>query len=426
MSDSFSRTFLLTLALLVCQLPEMSANAQTPSLDFNIALEIAQERSAQLVAERATRTAAEEMAVAAGQRPDPMLMAGIENLPVSGDDAFELTSDFMTMRSIGIEFELMRPARREARAARYTVEAEAATAAEGVALAALERGAAAAWLDRFFLEAIHSELLRSREQVALRIEAADVAFRSGLGSEDDALAARLTLARLDDRIDEAARDVDLARVRLERWIGEAATRPLGEPPAMDSAGTHSADIASALQHHPGLQRLSSEAELARAQAEVARTESDSDWTVGVMYSQRSPDYSNMVSVRASKPLRLNRRDRQDREVAAQLALARRASAELEEATRMHQAESESLLAAWQANGTRLDRYDTELLPLARERSAAATAAYRGDTGTLEGVLTARVAEIDVALDRIALAHETALIWAELYFLVPVETGAHHD
>ena len=353
-------------------------------------------------------------------------MAGIENLPVNGNDAFEVTSDFMTMRSIGIEFELVRPERREARAARYAVEADVATAAEGVALAALERGAAAAWLNRYFLESVHSELQRSREQVSLQIEAADVAFRSGLGTEDGALAARLTLARLDDRIEEAARDVELARVQLARWIGDAASRPLGEPPAMDSAGAHASGIASALQHHPGLQRLSSEADLARAQAEIARAESDSDWTVGVMYGQRSPDFSNMVSVRASKPLRLNRRDRQDREVAAQLALARKASAELEEATRMHQAESESLLAAWQANGTRLDRYDTELLPLARERSAAATAAYRGGTGTLEGVLAARVAEIDVALDRIALAHETALIWAELYYLVPAETGAHHD
>ncbi len=426
MSDLFSRFAPFTLALAVCQLPVISAHAQTSSLDFDAALALAQERSGLLVAERAARTAAEEMAVAASQRPDPTLVAGIENLPVSSEDAFELTSDFMTMRSIGIEFDLMRPERREARAARYAVEAEVASAAEGAALTALERGAAAAWLDRYYLESAHSELLRSREQTVLQIQATDVAFRSGLGSESDALAARLTLARLDDRIEAAARDVELARLQLERWIGDAASLPLGQPPAMDSAGAHGAGIDSALEHHPGLQRLSQEAELARAQAEIARTELDSDWSVGVMFSQRSPDYSNMVSVRASKPLRLNRRDRQDREVAAQLALARRANAELEEATRMHRAESASLLSAWQANGTRLARYDTELLPLARERSAAAIAAYRGGTGSLEKVLDARVAEIEVALDRIALAHETALIWAELYFLVPSESGEHHD
>jgi outer membrane protein TolC len=404
----------------------MSAEAQMSSLDFEVALALAQERSEQLVAERAARSAAEELAVAAGQRPDPRLMAGIENLPVSGGDAFELTRDFMTMRSIGIEFDLMRPERREARAARYEVEAEVASAAEGAALAVLERGAAAAWLDRYYLESAHSELLRSREQTFLQIQAADVAFRSGLGSESDALAARLTLARLDDRIEAAARDVELARLHLERWIGDAASLPLGKLPAMDSAGAHGAGIDSALEHHPGLQRLSQEAALARAQAEIARTELDSDWSVGVMFGQRSPEYSNMLSVRASKPLRLNRRDRQDREVAAQLALARRANAELEEATRRHRAESASLLAAWQANGTRLERYDAELLPLARKRSSAATAAYRGGTGSLESVLDARVAEIDVAIDRIALAHETALIWAELYFLVPTESGERHD
>lgn len=426
MPGIFFRLVRIVPALVAYQLPLMSASAQMSSLDFEVALALAQEQSGQLVAERATRTAAEEMAVAASQRPDPTLMAGIENLPVSGDDALELTSDFMTMRSIGIEFDLMRPERREARAARYAVEAEVASAAEGAALAALQRGTAAAWLDRYYLESVHAELLRSREQTVLQIQAADVAFRSGPGSESDALAARLTLARLDDRIEAAARDVDLARLQLERWIGDAASLPLGELPVMASAGAHGAGIDSALEHHPGLQRLNQEAALARARAEIARTELESDWSVGVMFSQRSPDYSNMVSVRASKPLRLNRRDRQDREVAAQLALARRANAELEEATRMHRAESASLLAAWQANGTRLEHYDAELLPLAREHSATATAAYRGGTGTLENVLDARVAEIDVALDRIALAHETALIWAELYFLVPSESGEHHD
>jgi outer membrane protein TolC len=403
--------------LAACLTLQSQAEAQIPALDFAAALILARERSEQLVAERASRTAAEDMAVAAGQRPDPVLMAGIDNLPVSGEDAFDLTSDFMTMRSLGIEFELVRSERREARAAGYAVEAEVASASENAALAAIDRATAAAWLASYYSEAAHAELLRAREQAVLQIETADVAFRSGVGAESETLSARLALARLDDRIEAAARDVALARVALTRWVGEAAAGPLGEPPAMDSAGPHGEDIDTALAHHPELLLLANEAALARAQAEIARTDRNSSWTVGVMYEHRSPDYSNMMSVNASKPLRLNREDRQDRKVSAQLALARRASAALEEATRMHRAESETLLATWQANRTRLERFDMEILPLARDRSAAETAAYRGGTGSLESVLDARMAEIDAVLDRIALANETALTWAELHFLV---------
>ena len=154
-----------------------------------------------------------------------------------------------------------------------------------------------------------------REQALLQVEVADVAFRSGLGPESDSLAARLAVAQLDDRIDAASRDVALARVRLTRWIGEAASGPLGEPPAMDSAGPHGTDVDAALLHHPGLERLERQVEIARAEAEIARANQRSDWTVELMYGQRSPDYSNMMSFRASKPLRLNTRDRQDRELA---------------------------------------------------------------------------------------------------------------
>jgi hypothetical protein len=40
------------------------------------------------VAQDATASAARDMAVAAGQRPDPVLKLGINNLPVNGPDRF--------------------------------------------------------------------------------------------------------------------------------------------------------------------------------------------------------------------------------------------------------------------------------------------------------------------------------------------------
>jgi outer membrane protein TolC len=407
-----------------CLILQTSVYAEAATLNFDQALAFARERSLQLVAERAAQTAAEELAISAGQRPDPVLMAGIDNFPVSGVDAFEVTRDFMTMRSVGIEFELTRGDRRSARTARYAAEAAAAAATEAVSLAALERGTASAWLNCYFQEEAQRTLQRTRAQTLLQVEAADVAFRSGLGTESEAFAARLAVAQLDDRIVSTERDIALARVRLARWVGEPASGPLGGLPAMDSAGPHGTDVDAALLQHPELERLAKEAELARAKAEIARTDQRSDWTIGFMYEQRSPDFSNMLSVRASKPLRLNKRDRQNRELSGQLALARRASAVLEEETRMHRAESEALVVAWRANRTRLDRFETELLPLARRRGEAAAAAYRAGNGTLESVLTARIAELDVELDRIALATETALTWAELHYLVP--SGNAHE
>ncbi|MGH7881119.1 MAG: hypothetical protein ACREQD_16715, partial [Candidatus Binataceae bacterium] len=41
-------------------------------------------------------SAAKEMAVAAGQRPDPVATLGVENLPIDGSERFSVQRDFMT------------------------------------------------------------------------------------------------------------------------------------------------------------------------------------------------------------------------------------------------------------------------------------------------------------------------------------------
>jgi outer membrane protein TolC len=410
--------------LSVAALVAVSAARAQPALSFDEALRIAAGRSQQIVAEQAAATAAREMAVSAAEAPDPMLTAGVTNVPVTGDEAFSLTRDFMTMRSIGLSRELTHGDKRHARSERFVREAEAAEAASNLALADLQRGAALAWLERSYQERARAVLLEQREQAALQIDAADVAFRSGLGSEADVLAARLSVAKIDDRIAENARDIEVATVDLARWIGADATRPLGQAPPTDMVSLHGGDLESALAHHPEIELMTKQEEVALAEADLARAAKRSDWTVEVEYSQRGPDYSNMMSVNFSKPLQWRERNRQDRDVAAKLALASRARAEREEAVREHVADATALLARWNANHERLSRYSATLVPLASERTLAATAAYRGGGSTLGEVLEARVAEIDTRLDQLMLASETAALWAELTFLVPA--GVAHE
>jgi hypothetical protein len=145
-----------------------------------------------------------------------------------------------------------------------------------------------------------------------------------------------------------------------------------------------------------------------------------------MYSQRGPDFSNMMSFNVSKPLQWHESQRQDREVAARLATAEKMRAEREEETRVHVADAQALLQAWQANRQRLDRFGSGLIPLASGRTAAATTAYRGGTGTLGAVLDARVAETDARIRYLELELETGNLWAELNFLVPAASRAAHE
>ncbi|MGZ9076472.1 MAG: TolC family protein, partial [Burkholderiaceae bacterium] len=190
-------------------------------LSFDQALRMAQDRSRQLVAQDHAAAAAREMAVAAAQLPDPMLTAGINNLPINGPDRFSLTSDFMTMRSVGVVQEFTREDKRTARAARFEREAEVAQANRTQALANLQRDTALAWLDRYYQDRVRNVLVAQRDEARLQGEAADVAYRGARGSQADVFAARTAVAQIEDRIAQADRQIASATTRLARWIGDA-------------------------------------------------------------------------------------------------------------------------------------------------------------------------------------------------------------
>ena len=393
-------------------------------LTLDQALRLAQDRSRQLVAQDAAAAALREMAVSAGQRPDPTLKVGINNLPIDGPDRLSLTRDFMTMRSVGVMQEFTRSDKLKARSARFEREAEAAAAARALALANLRRDTATAWLDRHYQEQMLAVLQLQRAEASLQIDAADAAYRGGgaggaaKGAQADVFAARSAVAAIDDRIRQTESHVATAQTRLARWLGDAASQPLAAAPAMTAVRLNARDLDLQLAHHPEIAIRVKQEEMALADADIARRNQRADWSVEWMFSQRGAAYSNMVSVNLSVPLQLDPKNRQDRDLAAKLALAEQMRAQREEATREHLAETRAWLQEWQSSRDRLSLHDSTLIPLAAERTRAALAAYRGGAGPLGGVLEARRLEIDARMDRLRLEMEAAGRWARLEYLLP--------
>jgi outer membrane protein TolC len=406
------------IAAALCLALAAAASAQAPKLTFDRALRIAEARSQKLAAQDASIAAAREMTVAAGQLPDPTLRVGINNLPIDGPDAWSTTADFMTMRSVSLMQEFTREAKRTARAARYEREAESARAARELELANLQRDTAIAWFDRHYQELLREALAAARDEGRLAVDAADIAYRTGRGAQADAFMARAALAQIDDRMLEASRRIATAITQLSRFVGDAAREPLAEAPPTDAVALAHADFETTLAEHPLIAVFTRQEDVAIAEAQLARANREPDVSVELMYSQRGPAYSNMVSLNVSVPLQWDRRDRQDRELAAKLAVVDRMRAEREEALRAHVAEARSMLQEWNGQRERLALYDRTLVPLAGERTQAALAAYRAGAGTLAAVLDARRGEIDARIERIRLEMEIARLWAQLSFFVP--------
>jgi cobalt-zinc-cadmium efflux system outer membrane protein len=397
----FLRTAVLAAALLSCLV-------EAAPLTLETALELGVERSEAARAARAGVTSATEAARAAGQLPDPALRAGIDNLPVTGGDRFSTTRDSMTMKRIGISQEWISPEKRAARQA----AAQASVARESIqseaAVAETRLNIALAYLEAFYAgEAL--KLATLMEQHAHdELEAARARLASSTGSSQEALALTGARGRAEDESAEVRQQQSAARVTLQRWVGTTNDElaPVAAMPLRDEQAY--------VERHPAVLAKQFDMDVAKQSAAVAASERKPNWTWEVAYGQRT-GYSDMVSFGVSIPLQVARSERQDRETAAKLALADKAEAELAEAVRAAIAEYRVLASDIERLLVRIERVRGGVVTPARQRTAAATAAYRSNQGTLVTLFEARHAEAEAQRKLLTLQRELAIAQARLAF-----------
>ena len=409
--------------LAVCGLIVSAAFAGDVPLTLGEAQRLATARSTQLEASGLMVSASEEMAVAAGELPDPELKFGVDNLPVDGPDQFSLERDFMTMTQVGVMQEFTRPRKRRLRAERAQRAVQLAEAERVMSLASVQRATTLAWLDRYYAEAMERSVREQVNAAGLEVTAAEAAYRAGQGGSADVLAARGALAELEDQVADASRRVRGSTIALARWVGEDAERPLRGKAPIDVIPFHPHEIASRLAEHPEILALQRQAELAQTEVELARASKRPDWSVELMYSQRGDEFSNMVSLEFTVPLQINPGDRQNRELAAKLAEASQARAHREDMLRKHVADLRAMVDEWQSVRDRRDRYSATIIPLATDRTAATFAAYRGGKASLTEVLAARRNETDVQLRALQIESEAARLWAEITYITPASADS---
>ncbi|WP_420997965.1 TolC family protein [Cupriavidus sp. 30B13] len=415
-----------TLALLCASAFVALSHAATPpsvpplSLAETVALATAHAGDAE--SSRGAVEAAMQMAVAAGQLPDPVLKLGLDNVPVSGPDKFSLSRDFMTQRSIGVAQEFTRADKRRARAARFEAEASSAEAQRAVSVANVQRNAVSAWLDRWYAEQTGVLLGHHGHPLELARQAAIAAYRSGRGTRADVLTAELEIQKLQDRLDENRSALATSTLALERWVGPEASRPLSDRPRFDVPPPVRQLAQGEFDAVPEIEAARRDVALAETEVRTATQARKPDVTVELMYSQRGSAFSNMASINVSFPMPWDQGNRQDREVAARLAQATDARARSEVVRRDIQAMVGVRLAELERNLGRLKRYDESTLPLAQAQADAALTAYQANTGTLLAVAEANHRAIDTTLERLALEARTAKLWADLAFLVPLPTA----
>jgi outer membrane protein TolC len=412
-----ARTRLIGAALAAALSPLVLAQPLQP-LTFAEALALAQRESPGLAAQRHALGAAEAAVVPASQLPDPKLVLGIDNLPVNGPDRWGLTQDFMTMRRIGVMQDFPREEKLKLKGERAQAEAAKERAVLFAASVRVKRDLALAWLDAHLAQAKVQTLTELVPEAELLNEVSRALLAGGKVGAADPIAARGAAVALQDRIAEAGRDLKRAQAALARWVGPTeATRPLAAPPDLTVLAQAPDQLLAGIEHHPELAAYRPAEAMARAEAELARAAKKPDWSLELAYQQRGPAFSNMLSVAVRIDLPLWGEKRQDPLIVARQKQIEQVQASREDARRMHEAEIRGDLAAWETARDRLTRVEQQLLPLARERTQATLAAYRGGRDDLTAVLQARGNEIETRLMLVQQRAELARAWANLNFLL---------
>lgn len=399
-----------------------AVHAQPSPFTLDAALQSATDHSASMQAAQASVRASSEVAVKAGQLPDPMLKAGIDNLPVNGGQRFTVGQDFMTMRRIGIEQEWVSGDKRRLRSALANEQVGRERAAYLAQLASVRQQTATAWLNAVYAKqalALQQALL---DHMNHELDATKASYRGAKASAADVVQARAMLAQTQDQLLKAEQVYQTSLIALSRWTAVPVDDVTGAPPAPESFVSSLPPDELRLSQ-PALITAADDIAVAEADTAVANSERSPNWTWEVAYQQRGGAYSNMVSVGVTIPLPLNRKNRQNRDVAEKAALATKARLMYEDTLRQVQADIRTQSATLASGRARIANLGDALLPAADQRVQLANAAYRAGTGSLADTFGARRAQLDAQLQVLDLRREVSQTWAQLEYQVVPSTLA---
>lgn len=391
---------------------------QAEGLSLADAEAIALEQDPALKAIDSRRAAMDELAVASGQLPDPMLRTGFMSLPT---DTWELGQEPMTQVQVGVSQKFPRGRTRELRAEQMREQSAALGETLGDQRLRIELSVREEYL----------EVLKQRKLAEINAEAieafADLAditqdyYATGRVQQQDVLRAAVELARVQDRATRIAQDEDRARARLGAWIGPAAWRAF-ETDWPELAPAPSPDeLKESLADHPRIRSLQQRVEAAETAVELADQRYKPEFGIDLTYGGRAGENmdgtsrSDLFSIMVMMDLPLFHAKRQDRYKAAALSESSATAFDRDDMYRRMLSEAAMQAATLQRQQERLRLFEESLLPDASFNAEAARSAYQAALESLTTLMRARITEYDLQLEYANLRAEALKTIARLSY-----------
>jgi outer membrane protein TolC len=358
-----------------------------------------------LTARQSKIQAEDQQAIAAAQLPDPQLSGGVKELPIDTPEAFSTRRDNFTEFTIGLNQDFPRAEKRRLQGARKQLDADADRATLDNEQRMVRRDASMAWLDVYEAEQSLKLAQRLVDEAALQVQSLEKDYSNGKVGQADWLAARVDAGVIADKAHDWLHHVLRARAGLTRWIGDAGERPIAES-LMPGILSPLPGLLAGADHHPVIGNLDKQIEASATEVALARQSYKPDYSVEVYYAYRR-DFSDFVGVQFKVGLPYFTKNRQDRGLAAALEQSHASEDRKRDLLRELHAEVNQDYVDRRHYEERVADFDASIIPDAERRVETARGAYQAGRSSFDTVLLARRAVLDVRLQRLALAVESA-------------------
>lgn len=335
----------------------------------------------EIQAARNERGAARQRIAPAGALDDPMLEAGVINLPTN---SWRFDREDMTMKMIGLSQRFPYPGKRGLRQDVAARDAESVGYGYQETVNRVVRDVKVAYFDLSLV--IESIRLVEKNRLILEqfLRISEARYAAGQSSQADVLKAQTQLSKMTDELIKLARERQTIEAELHRMLARSATvaAPIPEPPQLREETLNLESLhETALTQRPQLLALQSMVSRNEKALDLARKDYYPDFDVRLSYGQRDnmPDgarRSDMVSLTVAINLPVWR----DSKLAPRVA---ESQAMREQTLNMYQTQRNEVAAKLRQQAATAEQnlksarlYQTAILPQAQLAVESALASYR--------------------------------------------------
>jgi len=367
------------------------------------------------------REAAAQRVEPAAALDDPMLEAGVLNLPTR---SFSFNQEDMTMKMLGLSQRIPYPGKRALKREIAEKDSESVALAYQETANRIARDVSTTYYDLALLQESARVVQQNRAVVTQLLRVVEGRHSVGRATQVDVLKAQTQLSRMSEEQIKIERERPMLEAELNRLLGRPAHNPppLAALPPLDEAALRGSGLeASALTNRPQLRALQTMVSRADRALELAQKDRYPDFDLRFSYGQRDsmPDgtrRSDLVSMTVAINLPVWRATKTGPRIAEAQALHEQAlnlyeAQRNETATKLHHqaaAAEQSLRAA------RL--YSAEIRPQSRLMFEAALAPYQVNRGELMPMFDAQMTMFNAELGYASAVVNYHKALAEMQFL----------